>query len=45
MNILILVKLLVAHAVGDFFLQTDGICEGKKAKGSERMLLLPLNGL
>ncbi|MDR4932206.1 DUF3307 domain-containing protein [Segatella bryantii] len=29
MNILILVKLLVAHAVGDFFLQTDGICEGK----------------
>lgn len=45
MNILILVKLLVAHAVGDFFFQTDGICEGKKAKGSERMLLLPLNGL
>ncbi len=45
MNILILVKLLVAHAVGDFFLQTDGICEGKKAKGSERMMYLGLHSL
>ena len=27
MNILILVKLITAHVIGDFFLQTDKICD------------------
>ncbi len=37
MNILILIKLLVAHIIGDFFLQTDTICEGKNSKGFRRL--------
>lgn len=43
MNILILLKLLAAHIVGDFFLQTDKICEGKYAKGARRLGYLAIH--
>lgn len=31
MNALLIVRLLLAHILGDFLLQTKGMCEGKKA--------------
>jgi len=37
MNLLVLLKLLAAHVIGDFFLQTDKICEGKYIKGAKRL--------
>ena len=43
MNILILIKLLVAHIIGDFFLQTDTICEGKNSKGFRRLIYLAIH--
>lgn len=43
MNIFILLKLLAAHIVGDFFLQTDKICEGKYAKGARRLGYLAIH--
>ena len=43
MNILILIKLLVAHIIGDFFLQTDTICEGKNSKGFRRLTYLAIH--
>ena len=43
MNILILVKLLAAHLIGDFFLQTDKICEGKFSKGAKRLFYLAVH--
>ena len=43
MNILILLKLLAAHVIGDFFLQTDNICEGKSAKGAKRLGYLAIH--
>lgn len=43
MNILILLKLLAAHVIGDFFLQTDKICEGKYVKGGKRFAYLAIH--
>jgi len=43
MNILILLKLIVAHVIGDFFLQTDKLCEGKYAKGGKRFVYLTIH--
>ena len=43
MNILILLKLIAAHVIGDFFLQTDKICEGKYAKGGKRFAYLVIH--
>lgn len=43
MNILIFLKLLAAHVIGDFFLQTDNICEGKSAKGAKRLGYLAIH--
>ena len=43
MNSLILLKLLAAHVIGDFFLQTDKICEGKYAKGGKRLAYLAIH--
>lgn len=43
MNILILLKLLAAHVIGDFFLQTDNICEGKSARGTKRLGYLTIH--
>ena len=43
MNILILIKLIAAHVIGDFFLQTDKICEGKYARGTKRLGYLAIH--
>lgn len=43
MIILTLIKLLAAHVIGDFFLQTDSICEGKYAKGTKRLGYLAIH--
>jgi len=43
MNILILIKLLVAHIIGDFFLQTDTICKGKSSTGGRRLIYLTIH--
>ncbi len=43
MNILILIKLLVAHLFGDFFLQTDAICMGKNSSGVRRLSYLAIH--
>lgn len=43
MNILILLKLITAHVIGDFFLQTDKICEGKYAKGVKQFAYLAIH--
>ena len=43
MNILIIVKLLVAHIIGDFFLQTDTICKGKNSTGVRRLIYLAIH--
>lgn len=43
MNILILVKLITAHVIGDFFLQTDKICDGKYTKGARRLFYLAIH--
>ena len=43
MNLLILIKLIVAHIIGDFFLQTDTICEGKNSKGFIRFKYLAVH--
>ena len=40
MNTLLLIKLLAAHIIGDFFLQTDKICNGKKTEGVSRFKYL-----
>lgn len=40
---LILLKLLVAHVVCDFFIQTDGFCEGKISAGARGWLLQVLH--
>lgn len=40
MNILILIKLLAAHIIGDFFFQTDKICNGKNSNGFKRVKFL-----
>lgn len=45
MNILILLKLLAAHVIGDFFLQTDNICEGKNARGAKRLGYLTIHSV
>ena len=43
MNILIIIKLLVAHIIGDFFLQTDTICKGKNSTGVRRLIYLAIH--
>ncbi|MGP1465560.1 DUF3307 domain-containing protein [Prevotella koreensis] len=43
MNILILIKLLAAHIIGDFFLQTDTICKGKSSKDGKRIIYLAIH--
>ena len=43
MNILILLKLIAAHVIADFFLQTDKICEGKYVKGGKRYVYLAIH--
>ena len=43
MNILILIKLIAAHVIGDFFLQTDKICVGKYTKGARRLFYLAIH--
>ena len=43
MNILILIKLIAAHVIGDFFLQTDKICEGKYTRGAKRLFYLAVH--
>lgn len=45
MNILILVKLIVAHLIGDFFLQTDWIATNKYAKGIKHYIPLAVHSL
>lgn len=45
MNITILVKLVLAHIIGDFFLQTDGIAQGKFSKGISRYGFLAVHSL
>jgi hypothetical protein len=36
MNVIILLKLLFAHVLSDFILQTDKLCEGKQREGAVR---------
>lgn len=43
MNILIFLKLLAAHVMGDFFFQTDSICQGKYKKGGTRLVYLAIH--
>lgn len=43
MNIIILIKLLAAHIIGDFFLQTDKICDGKNSNGFKRVKFLTIH--
>lgn len=43
MNVLVLIKLLVAHVIGDFFLQTDTICQGKNSRGERRLIYLAIH--
>ena len=45
MNITILLKLLFAHIFADFVLQTNRICDGKKAAGKTRYIYLLLHSL
>jgi hypothetical protein len=43
MNTLILIKLIAAHLIGDFFLQTDTICTGKNSQGIRRLTYLAIH--
>lgn len=43
MNMLILIKLIAAHLIGDFFLQTDTICTGKNSRGIRRLAYLAIH--
>ncbi len=43
MNVLLLLKQMVAHVVSDFFLQTNKICEGKCAKGGTQFAYLTIH--
>lgn len=43
MNLIILLRLVCAHLIGDFTLQTDKICEGKKSEGGKRIYYLMLH--
>lgn len=43
MNTLLLIKLLAAHIVGDFFFQSDAICNGKNTKGVRRFKYLTIH--
>lgn len=45
MNIMILLKLLFAHIFADFVLQTNRICDGKKADGKTKYVYLLLHSL
>ena len=45
MNILILIKLLVAHIIGDFFLQPDWMCNGKKSNGFKKHACLAIHSI
>ncbi len=45
MSIIILLKLLLAHILSDFVLQTEGMCNGKKTAGLSRFRNLFLHGL
>ena len=43
MNIIVLIKMLAAHIVSDFFLQTDSLCKGKNSKGARRLTSLAVH--
>ena len=43
MNVIVLVRLLAAHIIGDFFLQTDTICQGKNSSGGRRLIYLAVH--
>ena len=43
MNVMMLIRLLAAHIIGDFFLQTDTICQGKNSSGGRRLVYLAVH--
>lgn len=45
MNLIILLKLLSAHVIADFFLQFDWLCEGKHEKGSRGLTAQAIHAL
>ncbi|MDN4753199.1 DUF3307 domain-containing protein [Porphyromonadaceae bacterium W3.11] len=45
MNILVLIKLLLAHLISDFALQPNAICKGKRSTGKARFVWLGLHSL